>query len=45
MFPDEMLYKHRDVVAPVTQWRHLDGKHIQAIEQIFAKLLVPNVLA
>ena len=39
-----MLDEHGNVVTPLAQRRQFDGKHIQAIEQVFAEFLFGNVL-
>jgi hypothetical protein len=37
-----MTYQSRDIRAALTQWRQPDRGDIQAIEQIVAKLPLPN---
>ena len=39
---DEKVYEQWNVLTPVPKRRNLDGKNIQPVEQIFAKLIVLN---
>src|SRR5262249_4966113 len=40
----KMLRESRDVFLPAPQGRQLDGKDIQSMKQIFAKVLRPDLL-
>ena len=33
----EVLDEHQDVVSPLSQRRHLDGEHVEAIKEVLAK--------
>ena len=35
--PDKAAREHLQILAPLTQRRHLDVNHVEPIEQIFAK--------
>ena len=39
---EEMVDQQRDVVAPLSERRHDNMNHIDAIEEIFAELAVGN---
>src|ERR1700758_480741 len=36
---DEVFDQHRNVFFPVAEWRYLDWKHVDAIEQIATKFI------
>jgi len=38
----EILDEQRDVSAPLTKRRHMDGEHIQAVEQILTETALRN---
>src|SRR5208282_302912 len=38
----KMLHQEGDILRPVTQRRNMDGKHIQPIVEVAAKLLLQN---
>jgi hypothetical protein len=39
-----MLYQHCDIVTSIAQGWHFDREYVEAVEQVFTKLLVGDVL-
>ena len=42
---EEVIDQQRNVLAPLAQWRQVDGDHVETVKQIFAEPAVANHLA
>ncbi len=39
---EKVLDQQRDVLATFSQWRYLDGDHVQSVIEILAEALLPD---
>ena len=39
---EKVIDERYDVVAPLSEWGHVNGKHVQPIEQILTELALPS---